>query len=305
MRIAQVLLQASIVLQLFGLGLRGVWSEVTRLPPEPARISRMLAARDLVTPVIVMSILSILHVPRPAIMGATILAISPGALLIPRAILASRFPSGIGVGVSVIATLSSIVTFQFWLPVVCGLFVSDASVAPAAVAQLVAVLFLLPLAVGTGVRRYEPALMKSMSGSVITTANALLGLALVPLLHDTLRVLPQLGFVFVFAAVCAPSLVVLAGLGTRTPLGRRRSELAVICGTRHPGFALLIMGANFAGDVAIAAVVISFAGGLAASTLYTFLTRHSRTALFTAAKPMVAVVRDDASVPTPPASRST
>jgi hypothetical protein len=306
MRIAQVLLQASIVLQLFGLGLRGVWSEVTRLPPEPATISRMLAARDLVTPVLVMSVLSLLHVPRPAIMGATILAISPGVLLIPRTVLASRFPSGTGSGVSVVATLSSIVTFQFWLPVVCGLFVSDASVAPAAVAQLVAVLFLLPLAVGAGVRRYEPALMKSMSGSVIVASNWLLGMALLPLLEDTVRVLPQLGVVFVVAATCAPSIAVLGGLCTRTSIGRKRSELAAICGARHPGFALLIMGANFAGDVAMSAVVVTFIGGLAASTLYTFLTRHFRAALLPAAKPLVAVVRDEGAVsPPPPASRST
>lgn len=305
MRIGQILLQASIVLQLFGLGLRGVWSEVTRLPPAPMTISRMLAARDLLTPVVVMSVLSILHVPRPAILGATLVAISPGALLISRGVLAPWFPSEIGFGVSVVATLSSIVTFQFWFPVVCWLFVSDASVAPTAVAQLVAVLFLLPLGVGAAVRRYEPALMKRVSASVIIASDLLLSLALLPLLDGALRVLPQLGVVFVFAAVCAPSIAVLTGVLTRTSVGRKRSELAVVCSARHPGFVLLVMGANFAGDVVMSAVVVSFVGGLAASTLYTFLTRHSRPALFMAAEPVVAVMRDDGSVPTPPASQST
>ena len=305
MRSGQSLLQASIVLQLFGLGLRGVWTDVTRLPPEPMTVGWMLAARDLLTPVIVMSVLSILQVPRPAILGATLVAISPGALLTPWGILASLFRSEIGFGVSVVATLSSIVTFQFWLPVVCWLFVSDASVAPAAVAQLVAVLFLLPLGVGAAVRRYEPAVMKSMSRSVIIASDLLLSLALLPLLDGAVRVLPQLGVVFVLVAVCAPSIAVLAGALTRTSSGRRRSELAVVCSARPPGFVLLIMGANFAGDVVTSAVVVSFIGGLAASTLYTFLTRHSRAALFTTAQPVVAVMRDDGSVPTPPASPST
>jgi predicted Na+-dependent transporter len=265
----------------------------------------MLAARDLLTPVIVMSVLSILHVPRPAILGATLLAISPGALLTPRGGVAPWLRSEIGFGVSVISTLSSIVTFQFWLPVVCGLFVADASVAPTAVAQLVAVLFLLPLGVGAAVRRYEPTLMKSMSRPVIIVSDVLLSLALLSLLDGVVRVLPQLGAPFVCAAVCVPSIAVLAGVLTRTSSGRRRSELAVVCSARHPGFVLLIMGANFAGDVVMAAVVVSFLGGLTASTLYTYLTRHSRASLLTAVEPVVAIVRDDGSLPTPPVSPTT
>jgi len=116
---SQELLQASIVVQALGLGLHGVGGELARFPHERAKIGRMLIARDLLIPVIVMSVFSFLNAPRPAIIGATLFAISPGALLLPQAALGRRSHSDMLFGTSALGALSSIVTVPFWLPIIC------------------------------------------------------------------------------------------------------------------------------------------------------------------------------------------
>src|SRR3954466_6185619 len=302
MQMGQELLQASIVVQALGLGLRGVGSALATLPAERAKIGRMIVARDLLIPMAVMSVLSFLHAPRAVIIGATMLAISPGALLFPQRLLGPRPDSDSLFGTSALGVLSSIVTVPLWLPIVCWLLMSDASVAPAAVAQLVGVLFLLPLGLGASLRRLEPRLMDIVSRPVIISADGLLWLALLPLVGDALAGVPQLGFAFIAAVTCAPSIAVLAARVTRISAGPERSELAHMCSARHPGLALLVAESNFAGETVLSAVVVTFVGGLAAAMLYTFLTRYSRIGPATNITPALAIARDDPS--TPPAPRS-
>jgi BASS family bile acid:Na+ symporter len=302
MQMGQELLQASIVVQALGLGLRGVGSALASLPHERAKIGRMIAARDLLVPMTVMSVLSFLHAPRPAIIGAIMLAISPGVLTFPQGVLGRRSDSGMLFGTSALGILSSIVTVPFWLPIVCWLLMSDASVAPTAVAQLVGVLFLLPLGLGAALRRLEPRLMDIASRPVIIAAEGLLWLALLRLVADTLTALPQLGLGFIAVVICAPSVAVFAAVFTRISASSERSELAHMCSTRHPGLALLVAETNFAGETVLSAVVVSFIGGMAAAMLYTFLTRYSRIGPATNIAPAIAIAHDEPS--TPPAPRS-
>jgi hypothetical protein len=261
----------------------------------------MLATRDLLLPVIVMSVLSFLHAPSPAIIGAALFAISPGALLLPQAALGRPSQSDLLFGTSVVSALSSILTVPFWLPIMCWLFVSDASVAPAAVAQLAGVLFLLPLALGTALRRLEPGLMKIASRPVIIAADGLLWLALVPLVGDAFMGLPHLGFPFVIAVMCAPSAAVLAAVLTRSAGTLERAGVAHLCSSRHPALALLVAESNFAGEAVLSAIVVTFIGALAAAMLYTLLTRYSAAEPSTVIAPAIAIARDDP--PTTPASR--
>jgi BASS family bile acid:Na+ symporter len=301
MQMGQELLQASIVVQALGLGLRGVGGALVTLPHERAKIGRMIVARDLLIPLTLMSVLSFLHAPRAAIIGATMLAISPGVLLFPQGLLGRRSDADMLFGTSALGVLSSIVIVPFWLPIVCWLFMSDASVAPTAVAQLVAVLFLLPLGLGGALRRLEPRLMNIASWPVIIAADGLLLLALLPLVGDALTGVPQLGFGFIAAVTCAPSIAVLAALFTRISAGPERSDLAHMCSTRHPGLALLVAETNFAGETVLSAVVVSFIGSLAAAMLYTFLIRYSRIGPATTIAPAIVVARDEPS--TPPSAR--
>ena len=303
MQMGQELLQASIVVQALGLGLHGAGSGLARLPDDRAKIGRMLATRDLLIPVIVMSVLSFLHTPQPAIIGAALFAISPGALLLPQAALGRPSQSDLLFGTSVVSAMSSIVTVPFWLPIMCWLFVSDASVAPAAVARLAGVLFLLPLVLGIALRRLEPGLMRIASRPVIIAADGLLWLALLPLVPDAFTGLPQLGFLFVVAVVCAPSAAVLVALLMKYSGNPQRAGLAHLCSARHPALALLVAEGNFAGEAVLSAIVVTFIGALAAAMLYTFLTRYAQADPSAAIAPAIAIARDDPSAAPAPRSR--
>ena len=297
MQIAQELVQASIVVHVFGLGLRGAWTMVMPSRPEAARVCRRLIARDALMPAIVMSVLSILRVPGPAIVGATMLAISPGTLLVPQGMLGRCSRSNMVFGASVVAVLGSIVTLPFWMPILCRLYLSDASVAPAAVAQLAGILFLLPLGLGALVRRFDPAMMEIASGPVIITGDLLLWLALIPLLGDTMSALPQLGSAFVIVVISAPSIAVLAAIVTRHWTRAGAPETAPVFSAPHPGFALLVTASNFAGDAVLPAVVLSFVGRLAASMLHTLLTRHADVAMSAADEAAIAIAQNEPAVP--------
>lgn len=296
----QELFQASIVVQVFGLGLRGVLGELASLPQQPVRLARVLVARDLLIPVVVMAALACLRLPRSAVIGATLLAISPGALVIPQILIARRGQPEMGLGSSPVAALCSFVIVPFWLPIVGWLLVGDAAVAPATAARLAAVLFVLPLALGVMVRRLGSVSMTAASGPMLIAAELLVWVSLVPLLGDTLQALPELGLPFVATVLCAPSLAVLGGVCARRWISLGRSELLHVGSVRHPGFALLIASSNFAGETVLPAVVVSFVGGLLASVLYAVLTRESYAGLGAAPERNIVIALDEtASRPTP------
>jgi len=115
----------------------------------------------------------------------------------------------------------------------------------------------------------------------------------VAIVGGTFTTWSQLGLVFVVAVTCMPSMAVLALVLTRHAGSPERSELAHICSTRHPGLALLVAETNFAGEAVLSAIVVTFIGGLAASMLYTFLTRYSRAEPVTGIAPAIAIARDD------------
>lgn len=298
----QELFQASIVVQVFGLGLRGVLGELASLPQQPLRVARVLVARDLVIPVVVMTVLSCLRLPRAAIIGATLFAISPGALVLPQILISRRGQSETGFASSPVAALCSFVTVPFWLPIVAWLLVGDAAVAPATAARLAGVLFVLPLALGVLVRQLGSVSMTAASGPVMIAAELLVWLSLVPLVGDTLQALPELGLPFVATVLCAPSIAVLGGLRARRWISRGQLELGQVGSARHPGFALLIASSNFAGEAVLPAVVVSFAGGLMASLLYAMLTRAPYAGLPAAPERNIVIALDETpSRPIPPA----
>jgi BASS family bile acid:Na+ symporter len=242
------------------------------------------------------------HVPKIAIIGATLLAISPGALMVPQRMLGVRCHTETVFGSSVVASLSAIVTVPFWLAVIGWLFVGQAAIAPFAVARLVGILFLLPLGLASIVRRFGPASMGKASGAVIVAADLLLLLSLLPLFSEIVHALPLLGLPFLIAVTVTPTVAVLVTGIVRHSELLERPELALVCSTRHPGLALLVAATNFPGEAVLAAVMVSFVGGMAASLLYAWLTRHLRAGVSVAFVAPLPISLDDEAVP-PAATR--
>jgi bile acid:Na+ symporter, BASS family len=168
------------------------------------------------------------------------------------------------------------VTVPLLLTIVSWLFIEDASIAPLEVTRLVTVLFLLPLTLGSVLRRIAPELMARASGAVIAAANILLLVVAASLINDLLPALQQLGLGFGVAlaglSLCAVSVGHVAGGSAR----QDSSALAVMSASRHPGFALVAAHCNFHGDLVLPAVVASFVIGTLVSLPYAFWCRHRR-----------------------------
>jgi BASS family bile acid:Na+ symporter len=251
------LLEASIVTLVFSLGVRGVPGASSTFDGRPRLLLRAVILRDVLTPLVVMSVFSLLRLPPAATLGVVLLAISPGMPLLSRPTPAGEHANVILVA-STTGVLLSMVSVPFWLAVVSKVFMDDASVAPLEVGRLIGVLYILPLAFGTILRRMAPATWSRASRGITTVANLLLFIVVAYLLGALLPSMRQLGVGFgLTVTVLAAFALVVGHIGG----GRRstnRSALALLCGSRWPGLALLIAQSNFAGDLVLPAVVASF-----------------------------------------------
>lgn len=248
------LLEGSIVTLVLGLGLRGASRELRVLASRPRLLTGALVTVHVLVPLLVMSILSILHVPAPALIGVMLLAISPGAPILPRRALPGCASEWV-LSFSAFGTLFSIVTVPLWLALTSRLFIDDASLAPLSVARLVTVLFLLPLALGWVLRRLAPELMTRASGPVIVAGNLLLFVVLLSIVGDVVPALRGLGASFALGAAALAVCSILVGHVMAGAERQDRSVLALLAAIRHPGLAVLVARYNFGQELVLPAVV--------------------------------------------------
>src|SRR5206468_9264457 len=137
----------------------------------------------------------------------------------------------------------------FWLAVMSRWLMVNTSIEPMAVMQLVAVLFLLPLAVGLALRLVAPELIDKGSRIVLFASQVMLAVALAAFLVDGLPTMRQLGMRFdlLVASVAAATLGAAHVAAGR--IGTNRSALALACVTRHPALPLLVAQGNFPDDM--------------------------------------------------------
>jgi len=264
MQSGQELLEASIVALMFALGLR-TEPQPRGDRPERALLVRALFARDVFVPLFAMSLLSIVGVPRQAIVGATLLAISPGIPIVLQHELYHGRNAALIFRTSAVEGLLSIASTPLWLGIVSRLFVDDAAIMPFAAGRLVALLFLVPFGAGMVMRRLAPRAMLRASTPIMLVADLLLLIASIVLLTGVLPSIPRLGAGYAAAIVGITAFALLVGDVAAGSHVRDRRTVSLLCAARHPGLALLIAQSNFTGELALPAVIV----GMILGTLLT------------------------------------
>src|ERR1051326_364327 len=122
MQSGQELLEAIIVTLVFALGLR-TEPELRADRPNPRLLVRALLARAVLVPLFTMSVLSPVGVARTVVLGATLLAISPGIPLVLQRELHHGRDAALVFRMTAVDVLESIVSVPFLLAVVSRLFV--------------------------------------------------------------------------------------------------------------------------------------------------------------------------------------
>jgi bile acid:Na+ symporter, BASS family len=276
MQSGQELLEASIVTLVFALGLR-TEPEPRGDRPNRRLLVRALLARDLFVPLFTMSVLSTVGVARQAVLGATLLAISPGIPLVLQRELHHGRNAALVFRATAVDVLVSIASVPFWLAVVSRLFVDDASIMPVAAGRLIALLFLVPFGAGMVMRRLAPRAMLRASRPIMLLADLLLLVALLLLLAEVLPAIPKLGGGYAAAIIGVTAFALLVGDVVAGPQASDRRTVSLLCAARHPGLALLIAQSNFANGLALPAVLVGMVLGTILTVPFAFWRQRPRT----------------------------
>jgi BASS family bile acid:Na+ symporter len=146
----------------------------------------------------------------------------------------------------VAAAVSAIVFVPIEVQLIGQIFGKPVHMPPSAVARIVLVSVLLPLAMGVLARRFAPDLAGRAAKPIGAAATALLILVALLILGSAWR--PAVSLIGSGTLVAAMVFVVI-GLGVGHLLGgpepEDRTVLALATACRHPGVAMAIAGANF------------------------------------------------------------
>jgi bile acid:Na+ symporter, BASS family len=197
---------------------------------------------------------------NPAVKIALIaLAVSPVPPVLPKKQLKAGGRASYAVGLLVAAALLAIVFVPVAVDLLGRAFSLPLYMSPAAIAQLVFMTVLAPLAVGIMVRGVVPRMAERMAQPISLVATVLLVVSVLPIFFTAWPAMVSLVGNGTIVAIVAFS---LAGLAAGHLLGGPDPEdcavLALATASRHPGVALAIASANFPGEKLVPAAVLLY-----------------------------------------------
>ncbi len=249
-----LLLKASVASIILAIGLDSTPGDLAYLRRRPGLLLRSFLAMYLLVPLATLGFALMLELPPGVEVGLLVLAVSAGAPLLPRKLL--RIGDGAYIfSLVVTSSLLAIFMVPLWLAGVGAWFGHEIAIGPVQVALVLAKSFFLPLLIGMSVRWRFPGAAERAVGPLMSIAGLVLTLSALILLVAHWEILLQASWqgVLTLAAVILVALAIGHGLGG--PVPEDRTALAIACGTRHLGIALLV-AASLPGPRA--AVMVAF-----------------------------------------------
>jgi BASS family bile acid:Na+ symporter len=245
-RVLVLAFQVSIMLTVFGFGLRATVADVLFVVRRPRVLTISLVSMFMVMPFIALVLAVALDPPRVGLVALVALALSP----VPPTLLGKERHDGgrpsYGLGLTAAVSVLSIVLVPALVAFLGRLTNQPFSIGVAAVAGQVLVSVVVPLAAGMLVRAFLPRMAERVKKPVALVANVLLLAAVVVLLVagfpqfvEVLNVRTIVAFV-VFTVLGLAFGHIMAG-----PAPEDSRVLALAGALRHPGIALAITNANF------------------------------------------------------------
>ena len=239
-----ILLQISIALIVFAVGLQAKRGDLTYLLRNPSLLLRSVLAMNVIMPLIAAGIAGAFHLKPELETALVLLAVSP----VPPVLTGKEAKAGgnvsYGIGLLAVSAALAIVAVPASVTLIARLFGFDVHVPMALIAKVVGVSVLGPLILGVLVQRVAPALAARAAKPLSRVATILLLLAFVPALLASGRTLLARVGDFTVAAIL---LFVLLGLAVGHLLGgpapEDRTVLALSTSSRHPAVAIAVAGA--------------------------------------------------------------
>jgi bile acid:Na+ symporter, BASS family len=238
-------LKASIMLTLFGFGLDTAREDLLYLLRRPRVLVRSLVAMFVVMPVFAILMTRLGSFNRAVAIALIALSISPVPPLLPRKVTKSGGHPPYGLGLMVTAASLSIVFVPLAVYLIGKYLNRPFAMGPGAVAELIVLSILVPLAAGIVFRKVAPTPAARIADPLARIAGIVLLVGVLCILAFSLPTAWGLigdGTIVAFVAFVSVGLTVGHFFGG--PGSEQRLTLALSTASRHPALALAIAGAN-------------------------------------------------------------
>lgn len=256
-RVAILLLQVSVFLIVFSLGLEETWASAISLFRRPGMLLRSLLSVNIIMPLLAAAVAAFFHF-SPAVKVALIfLAVSPLPPILPQKQFKIGAKADYVYGLITALSVMSIVVVPLAIEILGKVFGRDIHVGPLFVAKIVFRTVLLPAGLGMLVHRWAPAFSRKASVLLGRIGNALLLVGMAPLLIVAWR--PAVSLIShgdIVAMVVFSGVGLLAGHWLGGPDPSERKALAVATASHHPGLAIAIAAANFPAQRSLIAAAV-------------------------------------------------
>ena len=275
-----LVLQASILLTVFGLGLKTTMSDLTSLLHRRGLLYRSLFAVFIVMPIVAVLLAQLFEFRRVVEVALVALAISPMPPVLPRKEIKAGGATSYALGLMTVLAVLAVVFVPLALLLLQAIFGRELSMPPGSVARIVLTTTLVPLAAGVAVRAALPQVAGTIAKPVGTIATVLLALGAVVLLIATAReqwALVGNGTLLAMITFVAIGLAVGHVLGGPDPDHSVVLALSTAC--RHPGIGLSIAASNFPDEHFAGAILLYVIVGTIVTVPYLSLLRRMKPAV--------------------------
>jgi BASS family bile acid:Na+ symporter len=239
-------IKASLILMVFGLGLKASAADTLYLSRRPGQLVRAFLAMDVVVPLVALALASLLPLEPAVKIALVTLSLAPLPPTFSKKPLKAGGTVSYAVGLFVAITIIAVVFIPLALNLVARVTGIEVEMSSSAVWALVLWTLLVPLVAGVVIHQIAPAVAERAADPVAKTGSIVLLIAFIPVL---IRVWPAMislignGTVLVMVALAV--LALAAGHLIGGPDPSDRATLALSSAGRHPAIAIAIATANF------------------------------------------------------------
>lgn len=271
-----IVLQASVLLNVFAIGLRASAHDATYLFRRPGELVRALLSMNVLMPLFAIVLVSIFELSPAVRIALVALSVSPIPPLLPNKMVKAGGTDSYAIGLLIAVGLLAIIFVPLAMEIIERLRSVPLQMTVASIARLIFVTTLLPLGLGVGVHSLAPALAPRLAKPTARVAGIGLLACVVAILFAAAPAIWALignGTVIALAAFVIVGLAFGHFLGGPAP--ENRTSLAISTASRHPGIALAIAQANFPEQkLAMAAVLLYLLVNAVVSVPYLLWTKR-------------------------------
>ena len=258
-KLIPIVLQASVLLSVFAIGLRASVQDATYLFRRPGELVRALLAMNVLMPLFAVVLISIFDLAPAVRIALVALAVSPIPPLLPNKILKEGGTNAYAIGLLIAVGSLAIIFVPLAMEVVQMVRQVPLQMSMASVTKVIFITVLLPLGLGIAVHKFVPTPAERVAKPIAQISGLALLACMVAILFAAAPAIWTLvgnGTVIALAAFVLVGLAIGHFLGGPAP--ENRTSLALSTASRHPGIALALAAANFPEQKLVMAAVLLY-----------------------------------------------